>query len=1042
MSDSDDTDVLLLIPPDLFLVPSSSDSDISTKQCYEKVNRSNGRRGVISELVGHMQSLENRISAIESKDNSLDISLLNNSLDSQTQENGYFYHKQSSRSNISVSQPSSLQTSPIKPRKSSSVPSTPIRYVSSNRINSNENDIRSNHYILKTNNTNQVNTNACNHEKHEVLKSHSDTHVVPSVFYHPGMIPHVADNFIIRESSSVSNDNKSANNMYNKACDKSYLVPSTSNLLSTIGNRVVDSSKKIVNMEISEVDELIQEMEATDLELSKRINGANSYQCNQKKLDSFLQKQTIGQGNNEIEATSMISKNRGIHAYTDISLKTCPNSLFQLDETDKLISDFKQWEERIRQTVPDKSHNLQNTNDNPANNIELLHNKKTTDIITSMPESNQIRFKRNEIGGTNAKEMQENVTSILENPEGIHNSNGQNKYTIVPEVTETKSELLTNICTKSLYTSSLQDIVKDTEPSLRPQKLLSLSDFWDNNTNKSQGEMIRIKLEEEKFRREHCEILIQELQKRLLEHQEKLAVAVRVDYEKDVLISQFNNAWSKIKQRVQILERERDDLEKNLHNINEKHQSEINEFQSQIKRCEGELSKALDLAAGYKEKSDSLMKEKIDLLKVHADELENSKSLIQETENRYQQIKGEYNKLIETNRQTDESLKNIQQELNRERLRGNEVKNEMSVIHKALDTCEAELTILKQEKENLQLKIKEEINRNNILEQKNVFLLNSLDDAKKAERLAKEEKKSLEEQQVKMRSELQEVYQKQVDEVVKAKLQEFQTQLDSAELEFVEELKSRQQVIAECAARKIKEIIDKHRLEINLLEEKHKEEKRLCELQLAQAVQKSSLLEMHLNSQRANKSQLAEQLHSVMQKQWQQALHIISGGNIENLSPLERLTAEKFFESKIPKESVSNCQIKISQEPSSTTPTSSSRIQNIQNDRNRNENLIDIPLSNKKDSKEDLRKYIKLIAEMQEPKEEYTNFFENISSPQICREVPRKHYTKKELSITNEDSILLQATSEGSAHDCSEYIPVPQKFNSKIEQQRNKPPWK
>lgn len=49
---------------------------------------------------------------------------------------------------------------------------------------------------------------------------------------------------------------------------------------------------------------------------------------------------------------------------------------------------------------------------------------------------------------------------------------------------------------------------------------------------------------------------------------------------------------------------------------------------------------------------------------------------------------------------------------------------------------------------------------------------------------------------------------------------------------------------------------------------------------------------------------------------------------------------------------------------------------------------------------------------MQESKEEYSNFFENISSPQICREVPRKHYTKKELSMTNEDSILLQATSE------------------------------
>lgn len=57
---------------------------------------------------------------------------------------------------------------------------------------------------------------------------------------------------------------------------------------------------------------------------------------------------------------------------------------------------------------------------------------------------------------------------------------------------------------------------------------------------------------------------------------------------------------------------------------------------------------------------------------------------------------------------------------------------------------------------------------------------------------------------------MQEVYQKQVDEVVKVKLQEFQTQLDAAEAEFLEELKTRQQVIAECAARKIKDVIDKY----------------------------------------------------------------------------------------------------------------------------------------------------------------------------------------------------------------------------------------
>lgn len=61
------------------------------------------------------------------------------------------------------------------------------------------------------------------------------------------------------------------------------------------------------------------------------------------------------------------------------------------------------------------------------------------------------------------------------------------------------------------------------------------------------------------------------------------------------------------------------------------------------------------------------------------------------------------------------------------------------------------------------------------------------------------------------------------------------------------------------------------------MEEKHKEEKRLGKIQLAHAMQKLSMLESKLNMQSANKTLLAEQLHSVMQKQWQQALQIISG---------------------------------------------------------------------------------------------------------------------------------------------------------------------
>lgn len=64
-------------------------------------------------------------------------------------------------------------------------------------------------------------------------------------------------------------------------------------------------------------------------------------------------------------------------------------------------------------------------------------------------------------------------------------------------------------------------------------------------------------------------------------------------------------------------------------------------------------------------------------------------------------------------------------------------------------------------------------------------------------------------QQDKIKAELREIYQKQVDDVVKSKLQEFQTQLDTAEASFQTEFETRQRAIAECAARKIKSVIDK-----------------------------------------------------------------------------------------------------------------------------------------------------------------------------------------------------------------------------------------
>ncbi|CAL7940169.1 unnamed protein product [Xylocopa violacea] len=838
-------------------------------------------------------------------------------------------------------------------------------------------------------------------------------------------------------------------------------------------------------MELSEVDELLQEMEATELELSKRINRVSAHHClkeqncmlSSESNDSFRnlsygaaykhsnnrRLEFEPQDSNHHHDFLPITSKKKSDIFADISLPY--NDSFHMNETDKMISEFKTWEKNV-QNQPPKTGDVESaltnlnsidkpvlkTNDaekketvaqqtplsaenvNSASSINVHETQthpvhKKLDITTSHNESTQCNT------ASSTKSVEHNILRLLD-PYKMLQQNGHVQYAKpAHDLPLPKSSAHASTNTEFLPRKS--------------QRLLSLSDFWDNNGHKTQEEIHRIKLEEEKFRREHCEHLIQELQKRLLEQQEKVAVALRVDNEKNELIAQFHNAWSKLKQQVHVLENEYNALQANLKNITEKHQSEISEFQSQIKRCEGELSKALDLAAGYKEKNDIATKEKVELLKDHADELENYKSFVQEAESRCDKLKIEYSKLLEKNQQTEETLKSLHQELGKERLKGGEVRNEMDVIHKALDTCEAELIVLRQEKENLQLKLKEENSRNSILEQKNSSLHSALDDAKKAEKLARDETKFLAGQKDKIRSELQEIYQKQVDEVVKVKLQEFQTQLDAAESEFLEELKNRQQVIAECAARKIKDIIDKHRLEINLLEEKHKEEKRLCELQLAEALQKASFLESQLHSQRATKSQLAEQLHSVMQKQWQQALQIISGGNMENLTPLQKIHAEKLFESRVPKksESMPNCCAKVSQEPIKLS--SHENCSDANNFRDQNErirammsSLDDTPVTSRRESKDDIRKYVKMIAEMQQTREDFSKIRENIASPPlVCREVPRKHYLKKESSSREEDSIVWQAASE-TTQDTSEFMSIPQRMSTKGDQQKNKPPWK
>ena len=151
MSESDDTDVLLLIPPDFFLVNSSDSDDSLISGVCDKYNKCNFESLIVNDLVSHVNELENRICVIESKNNLLDIPtdpLTGSEFDhydhsTTVDSNGYLYmqfKKLSSKSQSMFSRENkfggstenfkSVHYTPVRQKLISSLPSTPCGEIS------------------------------------------------------------------------------------------------------------------------------------------------------------------------------------------------------------------------------------------------------------------------------------------------------------------------------------------------------------------------------------------------------------------------------------------------------------------------------------------------------------------------------------------------------------------------------------------------------------------------------------------------------------------------------------------------------------------------------------------------------------------------------------------------------------------------------------------------------------------------------------------------------------------------------------------------
>lgn len=106
-------------------------------------------------------------------------------------------------------------------------------------------------------------------------------------------------------------------------------------------------------------------------------------------------------------------------------------------------------------------------------------------------------------------------------------------------------------------------IVRKSDPYLQS---MSLKELWNQpeKDNVNVNTFFNQRLEEEKIKRQHCEKLIHNLQSKILELQEKLAVAIEVDKSKDDAILRFHDAWEKVALRLQSLNKEKNNLEEDI----------------------------------------------------------------------------------------------------------------------------------------------------------------------------------------------------------------------------------------------------------------------------------------------------------------------------------------------------------------------------------------------------------------------------------------------------------------------------------------------
>ncbi|KAI8420630.1 hypothetical protein MSG28_007874 [Choristoneura fumiferana] len=656
--------------------------------------------------------------------------------------------------------------------------------------------------------------------------------------------------------------------------------PSTNDTLSMdgdISSIVSTPNKKNDKLLLHEIDEFLTKVESYETPDSKYKNDQASYSPENiikatgdyltQKLDQKMNSDDIKLPSGRIVSSNVLDK----YIYL-VKNNVAPDK--------PSTSNVRPQYEETKEKQPSVTQNPTPSKETKSPSIRKLNFADTKDLqITSTPKKPQTSTSYLDSFRPTSNKIYDRASKVLEQYKSSYSRNTQSSvdntsYTTSPKKDEFKMPQMRPYAEtrEGLKLTALQNKYMDSIDT----DLLSLSDMWGEKAEK-RDKIENAKLEEERLKREHCEAMIQQLQKKLLEQQEKLAVAIKVDRSKDEAIAKLREAWLKLTSSLdRAEERHRAALDKMVLEV-ENFKVGADEAQKKTNHFESELYKALDLAHDYQDKCKQLSLEMKELKAKTEQALSSKDLLVASKDTEIETLKENYETVMRLNKQATDCVKNLEDALEKEKSGHNETKQQLEELSRRLLSIDGETALVHQERDLLKDKVNEERGRGNMLERQLCEKQNLCSELlMKCDNLDFETK-SLQKQLELQKAELKSHYQKQLEDAVLAKLQEFQQQLERAERDLEDDARGKESAIVDTYNKQVSRIEEQHKLEIKVLEEKQKEEIKLYRLQLAQAGEKIGLLESKLECHRRRRSQIASQLHGVMQQQWRQALRILTG---------------------------------------------------------------------------------------------------------------------------------------------------------------------